>query len=582
MSFRRRVIKGESLSSGIVLGQTRVMYPGEKKVREVAIAPSRISAEISALESAVARTVEELTRLRETAGKKIGGPVAKIFDAQLLIASDYDFLRQVREEIKRQGRNAGFVYHALVSQTTVQLKRSADEYMRQMAIDIESVASKVLSHLGGGHNRRQAINFPLNTILIGRFFTAAEVMKYRTMKAVGFLVTEGQRNSHMALIARSLMMPVVVADFAWTEIPARSQIILDGTDGVAIVHPREDEWTEYSRLRKRQGPALITRIKRLPEIPPLTRDGKPMPVAANLELPGPIEDILAERKIPVGLYRTEFMYLQANKFPTEEDQYAFYLRIAKHFGDTPVVLRTFDLGSDKVQDGGLTLREENPALGWRGIRSSLDMEDIFKEQLRAMLRASAAGNVKIMLPMVSDESEVERAKRFLSQVKYDLKKARIPFDEKIQLGIMVEVPSAALMAEELARKVDFMSIGTNDLTQYTLSVDRNNATVSTLYTAYHPSVLKLVKRTVDACHKQGIPISICGEIAGDPLALPLFIGMGVNLLSMNPMKIVDLCRQVKKIDSGMVKHLVGSVMASNSPLAVIRKLQSYRAALEKR
>ena len=581
MSFRRRVIKGESLSLGIVLGQTRVIYPGEKKVREIAIAPSQINAEIAALESAIARTVDELTKLRETAGKKIGGPVAKIFDAQLLIASDFDFLRQVREEIKRLGRNAGFVYNSLVSETTVQLKRSPDEYMRQMAIDIESVASKVISHLGG-HQRKQAVNFPLNTILLGKYFTAAEVMKYRTLKAVGFLVTEGQRNSHMALIARSLMMPVVVADFAWTEIPARSKIILDGTEGVAIINPREDEWTEYTRLRKRQGPALITRIKRLPEIPPLTRDGVPVHVAANLELPGPAEDILAERKIPVGLYRTEFMYLQANKFPSEEDQYDFYLRIANHFGETPVVLRTFDLGSDKVQDGGLVLKEENPALGWRGIRSMLDLEDVFKEQLRAMLRASAAGNVKIMLPMVSDESEVERAKRYLSQVKYDLKKARVPFDEKIQLGIMVEVPSAALMAEELARKVDFMSIGTNDLTQYTLAVDRNNATVSTLYSAYHPSVLKLVKGTVDACRKKGIPVSICGEIAGDPLALPLFVGMGVNVLSMNPMKIVDLCRQVKKIDSGMVKHLVGSVMASNSPLAVIRKLQSYRAALEKR
>ena len=581
MSFRRKVIKGESLSSGIVLGQTRVIYPGEKKVREVAIPPSRIAAEIAALESAVSRTVDELTSLRETAGKKIGGPVAKIFDAQLLIAADFDFLRQVREEIKRLGRNAGFVYSSLVSQTTIQLKRSPDEYMRQMAIDIESVASKVISHLGG-HHRKQAVNFPLNTILIGKYFTAAEVMKYRTMKAVGFLVTEGQRNSHMALIARSLMMPVVVADFAWSEIPARSQIILDGTDGVAIVHPREDEWTEYGRLRKRQGPALITRIKRLPDIPPLTRDGKAVHVAANLELPGPVEDILAERRIPVGLYRTEFMYLQANKFPSEDDQYEFYRKIAKHFGDTPVVLRTFDLGSDKVQDGGLTLREDNPALGWRGIRSMLDLEDVFKEQLRAMLRASASGNVKIMLPMVTDGSEVERAKRFLSQVKYGLKKKKIPFDENVQLGIMIEVPSAALMAEELARKVDFMSIGTNDLTQYTLAVDRNNAVVSSLYSAFHPSVLKLVKRTVDACRKQGIPISICGEIAGDPLALPLFVGMGVDVLSMNPMKIVDLCRQVKKIDSGMVRHLVGSVMASNSPLAVIRKLQSYRAALEKR
>jgi len=581
MPHRRRVIKGQSLSSGIVLGQTRVIYPGEKKVREIAIAPSRIKNEIASLEKAVARTVEELTKLRDSAGKKIGGPVAKIFDAQLLIASDYDFLRQVREEITRRRRNAGFVYSSLVSQTTVKLKRSPDKYMQQMAIDIESVAAKVLSHLGG-HQRKQVVKFPPNTIVIGKFFTAAEVMNYRSLKAVGFLVTEGQRNSHMALIARALMMPVVVGEFAWTEIPARSRIILDGTEGTAIIHPRDEEFSEYRQRRKRQGPALITRIKRLPEIPPKTKDGHEVPIAANLELPGPVDDILAERKIPVGLYRTEFMYLQANRFPTEDDQYEYYTRIVENFGDTPIVLRTFDLGSDKFKDDGLIPREENPALGWRGIRSMLDMTGTFKSQIRAMLRASAHGSIKIMLPMISEATEVDRAKRYISQVKYKLRKEKIPFDETVPVGIMIEVPSAALMAEELARKVDFMSIGTNDLTQYVMAADRNNAAVANLYSSYHPAVLKLVKQAVDAGHKIGIPVGICGEIAGDPLALPLFVGMGIDSLSMNPMKIFDLCRQVKKIDSGMVKHLVGSVMASTTPAAVIRKLQSYRAALEKR
>ncbi|MBD3403750.1 phosphoenolpyruvate--protein phosphotransferase [candidate division GN15 bacterium] len=577
----RKVIKGVGVSSGIVLGHTRVLYPGEKKVPEIAIPPSRIKTEIASLERAVAKTVEELTKLRESAGKRIGGPVAKIFDAQLLIASDYEFLQQVKEQIGEQRRNAGYIYSSLVSQTTVQLRRSPDEYMRQMATDIEAVASRVVSHLSR-HRRRKEVKFNPNTILVGKLFTATEVMNYRNLKAVGLLTTEGGRNSHMAMIARSLMMPVVVADFSWSDISSGSRVILDGTNDQAIINPTDSDWSDYQKLRKRQGPALITRIKKLPHVPPLTKDGKEVPVAANLELPGPVEDVLSERKIPIGLYRTEFMYLQSNHFPTEEEQYAYYAQIAERFVDTTVVLRTFDLGSDKFKDDGLVAHEDNPALGLRGIRSMLEMGETFKQQVRAILRASTLGNIRLMLPMVSDVTEVDKAKRLISQVKYDLRKHNIPFDNDIAIGIMIEVPSAALMADQLARRVDFMSLGTNDLTQYTMSADRNNQRVASLYTPYHPAVLHLVKTTVDAGRKHNIPVSVCGEVAGDPLALPLFIGMGVDSLSMNPVKIFDLCRQVKKIDSNLVKHLVGSVMASGSPQAVIRKLQSYRSALDKK
>ncbi len=576
----RRIIRGTGVSAGIVMGTARIIFPGEKKVPEVAIAQSQVQSELASLERAVARTVGELTKLRESAGRRIGGPVAKIFDAQLLIASDYEFLQQVKEQIELQRRNAGYIYSTLVGQTTMQLKRSPDEYMRQMAIDIESVADRVLSHLTK-HRQRPPVKFNPNTILVGKMFTAAEVMSYRNLKAVGLLTNEGGRNSHMAMIARSLMMPVVVGDFTWSDIPDSCRIILDGTNDLAIINPTDNDWSEYQRLRKRQGPALITRIKRLPHIPPVTRDGQEVLVAANLELPGPVEDVLAERRVPIGLYRTEFMYLQANHFPTEDEQYSYYVRIAEKFAATEVIFRTFDLGSDKFKDDGLVQHEDNPALGLRGIRSMLEMPDIFKQQIRAILRASVHKNIRLMLPMISDATEVDRAGRLIAQAKYELRKERVAFDPDIKVGIMVEVPSAALMAEQLARRVDFMSLGTNDLTQYTLSADRNNQRVASLYSPYHPSVLHLMKLTVDACRKASIPVSICGEIAGDPLALPLFIGMGVNSLSMNPMKIFDLCRQVKKIDSNLVKHLVGSVMASGTPQAVIRKLQSYRSALDK-
>ncbi|MFH1303607.1 MAG: putative PEP-binding protein, partial [Planctomycetota bacterium] len=324
------------------------------------------------------------------------------------------------------------------------------------------------------------------------------------------------------------------------------------------------------------------RIKRLPEIPPRTADGVPIEVAANLELPGPADEIIADRRIPVGLYRTEFLYLESGSFPDEETQYSFYLRIAEALPDSLVTLRTFDLGSDKVRADGFIPQEENPALGWRGIRSMLDMPEIFKTQIRAMLRASAHGRFKIMLPMISDVTEIETARKLMAQVMLELRRARIPFDPGVQVGAMIEVPSAALTADHLAQKVDFVSIGTNDLTQYTMAADRNNARVADLYNPLHPSVLNLVKMTVDACRKHNVPVAICGEVAGELLAIPLFVGMGVTQLSTNPSRIFDACRLISKIDSNIVRLLVGSVMSSGTTAEVRKKLESYRSAFTKK
>jgi phosphotransferase system enzyme I (PtsI) len=521
-----------------------------------------------------------LTKLRDSAVRKMGDPAVKVFDAQLLIAGDYQFLSQVKTQIAAQRRNAGFVYNALVLESTQPLRRSPDPYLRQVSQDIEAVCSRVLSNLVG-HHERPNVRFSPDTILVGKVFSPGEILSYRDRKVSGFLVGEGGKNSHSALIARSLMIPVVLARDIWTRVENGSKIIVDGTNGVVILYPTDDDWTEYQKRKRRQGPALITRIKKLAKIPPVTADGTPVNIAANLELPGPVEDILAARKIPIGLYRTEFMYLEGEQFPDEEMQFAYYHRIAEKFPDTCVVLRTFDLGSDKFREDGPVVKEDNPALGWRGIRLTLAEGNVFKTQVRAILRASTHGHFRILLPMISDLSEVERARKFISQVMLDLRRKDIPFDHEIKIGVMVEVPAAALMADQLARRVDFMSIGTNDLTQYTMSADRNNARVANLYSPLHPAVLQLVKTTVDACKRHNIPVAVCGEAAGDLLALPLFVGLGVDQLSMNPTRIVDLCRLVQKIDASLVRRLVDSVLASNSQVSVTRKLQSFIAAVEK-
>ncbi len=580
MYTRRRVIKGVPISMGIVLGYARVVIPGDIEVVAKRVAASRIKGEIAALERAVEQTISELRALRDSVVRKIGGPVAKIFDAQLLIASDNEFLKTVKEEIAAQQRSAGYIYHALVQRTTGQLKRSPDIYLHQMAVDIEAVASKVLSRLAGYH--KDDLKFAPNTIVVGKTFTPNDIVNYRRRRAIGFLVSEGGSDSHMALIARSLMVPVVLAENVWPNIPDDCRFILDGTSGQAIVHPTDEDWAEYQQRKKRLGPAVISRIKRLGRIPPVTADGKEVAIAANLTLPGPADDVLAAQNIPIGLYRTEFLYLAQGGFPDEETQYSYYSQIAEKFASTSVVIRTFDLGYDKSLGDSDWPHENNPALGWRGIRAMLDMSHLFKTQISAILRASTRRNLKIMLPMVSEPTELERAKRLISQVKFKLRKKRIEFDGDIEVGIMVEVPAAAMIADKLAGSVDFISIGTNDLTQYALAADRTNRKVANLYCPYHPSVMQLIDMTVDACKKHGKAVSICGEMAGDILALPLFIGMGVDLLSMSPARIFDLCRAVRRIDSNLVRPLVGAVKASGSVREAVGILQNYRAALDKR
>lgn len=580
MIYKRKKLKGIPISSGIVLGHVRILDSNIIKIPELVIPTSHLNNEIKSLDLALEKTISELKQLREAAGKKMGNAIVKIFDAQLMIATDIEFLKQVKEEIIRKKRNAGFIYHSMVINATAPLKNSPDEYMKQMAKDIEAVSNKIIHHLAGTIIKKY--RFAPNTILVGKYVTPGDVLNYRKQKAIGFLVQEGGKNSHMALITRALLMPVVLYEKDISQIPNNSRIILDGTVGEIIINPTDDDWTEYQKLKLKHGPVTIKRIKQLKNIPPVSKDGKIIQIASNLSLPGPADDIISERKIPVGLYRTEFLYLAEGKFPDEETQYQFYNEIANKFKDTSVILRTFDLGYDKLAANSFWPNEDNPALGWRGIRPMLELPEIFKVQLRAILRASIHKNLKIMLPMITDISEIEKTKKLISQVKLTLRRENIPFDENIELGIMVEIPSAALLAASFAPKIDFISIGTNDLTQYTLAADRINNKVASLYSPLNPAVLKLIKLTIDAGKNNNIPVSICGEIAGDILTLPLFIGMGIDVLSMNPNKIFDFCRTVNKMDSQVLKLLSESVLKSNSTKEVINKLKRFNLALDKK
>lgn len=563
------------------MGHSRVVWPGDIRISELSVPASGVNRQVKALETAVAATIDELEELRQSASKKMGGPVAKIFDAQLLIADDKDFLSKVKDDIKLRKRNAAFIYNDHINKTTAPLKSSTDPYIRQMAQDIQAVSDRVVEHLSGNNKRK--LQIARDTILVGKSFTPGEVLIFRQQKVTGFIVKEGGPNSHMALIARALYLPVVVIDDLMpTQFRAGMEIILDAIDGRVIINPNKEEISDFQQKKKRLGPALITRIKKLKQLPPETKDGVKVPVAGNLTLSGPAEEILAEMNIPVGLYRSEFMYLATNRFPDEEEQYEHYEAVASRFAKTTVVIRTFDLGYDKLSTDTFWPAEDNPALGWRGIRPMLEMTQIFKSQIRAILRASTRKNLKILLPMVSDLSEIEKSRKLISQIKFELNKKKIPFDENIPMGIMIEVPSAVLMADTLFPKADFVSIGTNDLTQYVMASDRKNTKVAELYNSFHPAVMKMIFNTVESAKKHGKEVSVCGEMAGDLLALPFFIGIKTDSLSMSPARIVDLCRMVNKIDSNLLPPLVRSVMSSQTAEAVTKRLESFKNALESR
>jgi len=578
---KHQIISGKPIVGGIVLGLTRLVWPGDIHITEVTVPAAGVKKEVKSLDLAVEATVGELQELQKSALKKMGGPVAKIFEAQLLIASDQDFLTKVKEDIKARRRNAAFVYNEHVVKATAPLKSSHDAYIRQMSQDIEAVAERIVAHLSG--NSQKLLEFAPNTVVVGKSFSPGEVLSFRQQKVIGFIVKESGPNSHMALIARALYLPVLAIDsLTPAQFRTSVDVILDSMAGKLIISPTGEELSEYQQKRKRLGPALITRIKGLKQIPPETLDGVKVTIATNLTLPGPAEDLLAEYKIPVGLYRSEFLYLSNNRFPDEETQFEHYEQVARRFANTSVVIRTFDLGYDKLTSDAVWPLEDNPALGWRGIRPMLDMKNIFKAQLRAILRASSRKNLKILLPMVSDLAEIEKTKKLIAQVKFELKKKRIPFDENIPLGIMVEIPSAVLMADLLFPKVDFVAIGTNDLTQYVLAADRKNTKVAELYSSFHPAVLKMIYEAVEAAKRNHRPVSVCGEMAGDLLALPFFIGIKIDSLSMTPARIVDLCRMVNKIDSNLLPPLVKAVMASPTAEVVIKRLESFKNALESR
>ncbi len=540
------IYRGIPASPGVVIGKVFLLNRESIQVAEEKIEENEVAKEILKFKKALNDTKEEVLKIKEKVAKRIDPDHAKIFEAQSMILEDELINNAAVEKIKQSRSNAEFVYKKVIEQTIKTLSSSKDEYLRERIIDIKEVARRLIYNLLGiKHLTLESIDSPV--ILVAQSLSPGDVVHMKKESILGFATDMGGGTSHVALLAKSMGIPAVVGlKSFFSQIQDKQSIILDGIKGEVIICPDEHTLKEYEK-RRRFILQKATELSGLKSLPAETSDGRKIELSANIELPSDTDSAIEYGAEGIGLFRTEYLYIARADFPTEEEQHKAYLEVAEKVYPKSVILRTFDLGGDKFDRHTGNLYETNPFLGWRAIRACLDLPEMFKVQLRAMLKASAKKNVKIMFPMISEVGELQRAKTILNEAKEELRRKKIPFDEEIPVGIMVEIPSAALAGDALAKACDFFSIGTNDLIQYTLAVDRGNEKIAHLYQGFHPAVLRLIKETIDAARRNGIWVGLCGEMAADPQATTLLVGMGVDELSTSAMAIPEIKKIIRSI-----------------------------------
>jgi len=595
-SERTLRFSGISASRGIAIGPAfryqRTLLKGE----DHAISPSEVQHQIERFESAVQRARKEIEKIRRLAEQKVGTPASSIFEAQMMMVSDEFILDSIRRRIKHELKPAAYAVDVELSEQQALLKAGENPIMRERADDVEDIKQRLLRYLLDRAKWHSKIDKP--SIIIAEFLTPADAILFsrsedRTTAVLGFALDGGGVTSHVAILARSLGLPSVVALHNASEsINTGDMVILDGERGELIVNPDQETLRGYQE--EQQLFALGASESPIETIDPSisgarTRDGKPITISMNLEFGSEVAIAEAERTsilgsakvdatrtpaLGLGLVRTEHFLLLNEELPTEEEQNALYEDLAKRFAPAEITLRTFDVGGDKVLAG--SYREDNPFLGWRGLRISLDEPEIFLAQLRAILRASCFGKVRMMFPMVTNIDELRRALKYLEQAKSQLTANREDFDDGLPVGIMIEVPAAALLAHVFAPLIDFFSIGTNDLTQYTLAVDRGNDLIATMYQELHPAVLRLIQLTIVAAHAEGKKACVCGELGGYPLATPVLVGLGVDEFSVAPSQVRSLAARIHAIDSTEAEALANDILKNaQSPNEVKQEILTF-------
>jgi len=563
-------LKGIGVSSGVATGPVFLLTTEDERVVERDIGDDEIAREVARFEEALISTRHQIHEIQKQVGTALGQESASIFDAHLLVVDDRALVEEVIRGLKIQKKNVETVLRIVAERYSEALLKVQDDYLRERAVDVKDVTRRILRNLSGASSTSLA-QLTKPHILVANDLAPSEAAILDKAKILGFVTDLGSPTSHTAIMARAMGIPAVVGlhDIS-VRVSSGDHLLIDGNTGDTIIHPTRDQLERYGKVEASRR-VILSGLEQLKDASAETRDGYSVALSCNIELPADVEMVRQYGGSGVGLFRTEYLYLAKKGLPSEDEQFEIYNRVASDLAPGPVVIRTLDLGGDKFLSQLKTPEEINPFMGWRAIRFCLAQPEIFKTQLRAILRASVHENVKIMYPMISSLDEVLKANKLLEDCKVELKASDIPFNENIDVGIMIEVPSAALTAHLLAPHVNFFSLGTNDLVQYTLAVDRVNERIAYLYEPTHPAILRLIKNTIDVGHEHGIWTGICGEMAGNPLLVPLLIGLGVDEISVNPSSVPVVKDVVRKLRYSQAEELAEAVMASGTGTDVMQR-----------
>ena len=572
------MLRGIPVSQGVSQGRVVVLNRSRIVPAKAGFETDDQAGEEARFQTALAETRKQLTAVQERLRDEFGAKEYQIFDAHLLVLEDPALMEEVGRQIRDEHHTPEYAFYTASEKYAEALSAVDDSYLSERAADIRDVTQRVLGNLMGQPQRAGVSDLTEPCIVVANDLTPSDTAQLDPAKVLGFVTEVGSRTSHTAILARSLQIPAVLGlGYAIEELKPGQTVLLDGFNGFVIISPSEQTLFEYGQLVERQS-SIEESLDEIRTEPAKTLDGHTIILSANIERAGDVEAVRKSGATGVGLFRTEFLFINRSDLPNEEEQFQAYKKVTESLAPEPVIIRTLDLGGDKLLSHVNVAAEMNPFLGWRAIRLCLEEKDLFRTQLRAILRASAFGDLKIMYPMVSGMDELDAANVLLDECRKQLRAEGFEFAENLEIGVMIETPSAAMIADSLARCVQFFSIGTNDLIQYSLAVDRLNEKIAHLYEPTHPGILRLIKATVDAGQAQKIWTGVCGEMAGELAMVPLLIGLGVAELSVVPSLVPRVKMLIRSIEMAKARELAEFALNCDSPGEILAGAEALAKA----